>query len=106
MVLWDPLGYLGSLSRMQIVDVLKTQWLDPLGSGDHSHTSFSTGGFWTAQRTLGSYVIYFDAFVAVLANDMKNLQELLNEFILGQFWAQSSAPVWVSSALQLTTGSE
>ena len=50
----------------------KRNGLDPLGSGDHSHTSL---------RTLGSYVIYFAAFVAVLANDMKNLQELLNVFI-------------------------
>ena len=29
----------------------------PLRSGGHSHTSFSTGEFWAAQRTLGSYVI-------------------------------------------------
>ena len=59
----------------------KRNGLDPVGSGDHSHTSFSIGGFWTAQRTLGSYVIYFAAFVAVLANVIKNLEELLNVFI-------------------------
>ena len=41
-----PWGYLGSLSRVQIVEFFsKLIGPGPLGSGGHSHTSFSNGRF-------------------------------------------------------------
>ena len=59
MVPWDPLG----VPRVPILGPAREMFskLDgpgPLGSGDHSHTSFSTGEFRAAQRTLGSDVRY------------------------------------------------
>ena len=58
LVPWDPL-------RVPRVPILgpargffsKLNGPGPLGSGGHSHTSFSTGEFRTAQRTLGSDVL-------------------------------------------------
>ena len=57
LVPWDPLG----VPRVPILGPAREMFskLDgpgPLGSGDHSHTSFSTGEFRAAQRTLGSDV--------------------------------------------------
>ena len=58
MVPWDPLG----VPRVPILGPARGMFSKlngpgPLGSVGHSHTSFSTGEFRAAQRTLGSYVI-------------------------------------------------
>ena len=58
MVPWDPLG----VPRVPILGPTrgifsKLNGPCPLGSVDQSHTSFSTGEFRAAQRTLGSDVI-------------------------------------------------
>ena len=58
LVPWDPPGVPGvPISGPNRGIFSKLNGPGPLGSGGHSHTSFSAGEFRAAQRTLGSDVI-------------------------------------------------
>ena len=60
LVQWDPLRVprVPILGPTRGIFFSKLNGPGPLRSGGHSHTSFSTGEFLAAQRTLGSDVVY------------------------------------------------